>query len=67
VLTAHGKDGFLHPLPKPLPGEVERITLWVQVASGLELDENDAVRALGVEQWVQRRSRLEQLGGPPLE
>jgi WD40 repeat protein len=65
VLTAHAKRAELHPVQKPLTGETERIVLWVQVATGLELDENGAVRVLGVEKWQQRQRRLEQLGGPP--
>ena len=67
MLSAHTKRAGLHPVPVPLAGEAERIVLWVRVATGLELDENDAVGALSAEKWFELRRRLEQLGGPPLE
>jgi WD40 repeat protein len=65
VLAAHGDHARLHPVPLPLVGEAERISLWVQVAAGLELDEGGAMRVLDAEKWQQLRRRLEQRGGPP--
>jgi WD40 repeat protein len=69
VLTAGGDitggEARLWPLPKALSGEVERIQLWAQVLTGMELDAHGAVSVLDGPTWQQRRRRLDQLGGPP--
>jgi WD40 repeat protein len=51
-------------LPAPVPDDVERLTYWVQVITGMAL-EGDAVHALDAATWNQRCQRLEELGGPP--
>ena len=52
-------------LPVPMEGEVERISLWIQVMTGSELDASGTVRVLDAKTWNQRRSRLGEFGGPP--
>jgi len=53
-------------VPNPVEAEVERISCWVRVVTGLELDEGDAIRRMdGPTGWDLRR-RLNDLGGPPL-
>jgi hypothetical protein len=52
-------------VPNAVAGEVERITLWTQVLTGMELDDHGAVQVLDGPTWQERRRRLEQLGGPP--
>ena len=42
-----------------------RLAAWVEAATGLELDERGSVRVLDRAAWLERRRRLEQLGGPP--
>jgi len=49
-----------------LEGEAERIALWVQSLTGMELDSADAVRALDNSAWQARVRDLQQLGGPPV-
>jgi WD40 repeat protein/tetratricopeptide (TPR) repeat protein len=51
--------------PAPLPNDPSRLANWVEAATGLELDERGAVRALDRDTWQERRVRLAQLGGPP--
>jgi tetratricopeptide (TPR) repeat protein len=51
--------------PAPLPDDVTRLAAWVEAVTGLELDERGAIRALDRSGWLERRRRLEQLGGPP--
>jgi hypothetical protein len=53
-------------LPGPLEAPVERLGLWVQVATGQELDEAGNNVILKAATWQARRQRLEELGGPPL-
>jgi WD40 repeat protein len=49
-----------------IAGDVERIVLWTQVITGMELDELGVVRMLDAAIWQKRRHRLEGLGGPPM-
>jgi hypothetical protein len=58
-------DARLWDAPVPVEGEVERLVLWVQVLTRLELDRGGAARRLDDVTWQDRRSRLEELGGPP--
>jgi eukaryotic-like serine/threonine-protein kinase len=55
----------LWPTPRLLEGQVERISLWVEVVTGMELDDAGTVRVLDAETWRKRRLRLQELGGPP--
>ena len=54
-------------VPTPIEGAPERIQLWAQVITGLELDEHGGTRGLGAATWQKRRQRLQELGGPPEE
>jgi WD40 repeat protein len=56
----------LWPLPVPIEGDVNRLTLWVQVVTGRELDVAGTLRELDAATWHERRRRLDELGGPPL-
>jgi WD40 repeat protein len=53
-------------VPRPAPGECERLTLWAQVATSLELGPEGGIWVLDARAWQERRQRLEELGGPPL-
>jgi WD40 repeat protein/tRNA A-37 threonylcarbamoyl transferase component Bud32 len=54
------------PLPAPLPDDPERVELWVQVITGMELAPNGAIHALDAQTWQARSARLKELGGAPL-
>jgi hypothetical protein len=61
-----GKEMTLRvPVPTPVEGSAERIALWAQVLTGMELDERGAPRVFDAAAWQQRRERLHELGGPP--
>jgi WD40 repeat protein len=61
-----GENGTrLYRMPVPVQGTVERLTLWAQVLTGVELDDEGGMRVLDLGQWTERRRRLERLGGPP--
>ena len=49
----------------PLEGDVERITLWIQVCTGFELSPEGTLAALNVVSWQERRDRLGEIGGVP--
>jgi WD40 repeat protein/serine/threonine protein kinase len=55
----------LWQMPPPLEGRLERVVLWAQVRTGMELAADGEVRVLDPPVWKQRQSRLEELGGPP--
>ena len=48
-----------------LPDDLPRMAAWVEVTTGLELDEQGEIRALDAAGWRKRVERLESLGGPP--
>jgi WD40 repeat protein/tRNA A-37 threonylcarbamoyl transferase component Bud32 len=64
LTVSDGKTRLWH-FPQPMRGDPERIMLWAQVITGLEVDELTAVRFLDAATWQQRRQRLQELGGPP--
>jgi WD40 repeat protein len=53
-------------VPVAVSGEVDRIVLWIQVLTGMELDPDGLFRALDAATWQQRRQRLTERSGPPL-
>jgi WD40 repeat protein len=64
VLTgSDDKTARLWDVQAPLAGDVERITLWVQVVTGMELDSDGVVQVLDGASWQHRRQRLDELGG----
>jgi hypothetical protein len=72
ALTLTGRDegrkiARLWKIPTAIPGDAERIGLWVQTLTGMVLDSDDAVRALDAAAWQGRLRDLQQRGGPPTE
>src|SRR5262249_43847476 len=49
--------------PHALAGDAERLRLWIEVCTGLELDAGGAVQQFDAKTWQERRRRLEELGG----
>jgi WD40 repeat protein len=68
IVPGSQSRGFdqLWPLPDPIKGDVERLTLWVQVLTARELDGGGSARELATATWHERRRRLQELGGAPL-
>jgi serine/threonine protein kinase/WD40 repeat protein len=64
ALPARRKDA---PLAlASVAGEPKRIRLWVQSITELDLDAAGVPGRLTPSTWLERRARLEELGGPPL-
>jgi WD40 repeat protein len=57
----------LWKLPTPMPGDADRISLWVQTLTGMELDEQDVFHVLDAAGWQQCRQHLADLGGAPTQ
>ncbi|MHC4177321.1 MAG: protein kinase domain-containing protein [Planctomycetota bacterium] len=51
--------------PRSVVGGPDRIVLWTQVVTGLELDETGGIRVLDSSDWQKRYDQLQKLGGPP--
>jgi WD40 repeat protein len=56
----------LWPVPLPIEGKSDRISLWVQILTGTELQADGSMRLLDVGEWQECRRRLQELGGPRL-
>ena len=65
ILTRHPGGARLWDIPGLIPDDLPRITLRVQVMTGMELDEQGSVHILDSATWRQRRQRLSDLGGFP--
>lgn len=62
---SHDKTARLWKVPHFVEGEVERLTVWVQLETDTALDDHGQARRLDEEGRAQRRQRLQELGGPP--
>jgi len=52
-------------LPALVDNDLPHINVWVEAITGLAVDDEGHINALGTEPWQQRRERLGKLGGPP--
>jgi WD40 repeat protein len=52
------------PAARPLEGDVPRVRLWVEVMARKELDDAGAVRPINDKALMDRRQKLQELGGP---
>jgi WD40 repeat protein/tetratricopeptide (TPR) repeat protein len=48
-----------------LPDDLARLTAWVASVTGLELDQEGSIQVLDTPAWLERRRRLDELGGGP--
>jgi WD40 repeat protein len=65
-LLSGGETGMYRwRVPSSREVDVKRLRLWVEVATGLELDPGGAVIDLDVKTWRERWERLHKLGGLP--
>jgi WD40 repeat protein len=55
----------LWQVPDPMPAAPQRLVLWTQVITGMELDADHVWRILDARTWEERRAQLQQVGGPP--
>jgi WD40 repeat protein len=66
ILTG-SDDGFtrLWKLPAPLEESIpiDHVMLWIQVLTGMELNENGGARPLNAGEWIGRRQNLDDLRG----
>jgi eukaryotic-like serine/threonine-protein kinase len=68
TIVTGSKDGTarLWDAPVPIEGDTQRLVLWTQVDTGLEMDADGGIHALKTTQCLERRRRLQELGGPPV-
>ena len=53
-------------LPETLDASPQRLVLWVETLSGMELTSNKALSVLSPSEWEKRCQDLARLGGPPI-
>lgn len=65
-LAVAGKRGriALWQTPQPMQGTSERLRLWAETLTGMELDEQQMIHSLDADELSRRRTRLDGLGGP---
>jgi hypothetical protein len=67
LATADEKHLWVWPVPAACPPcPLERLRVWLEALTAMELGADDVLRPLAADVWRERRVRLEQLGGPPL-
>ena len=69
TLAAGAHDGTitLLPIPTPLPGSSEQIQVWLEWATGQQLDDSGVAHELRPDDRALRLRALAKLGGPPLK
>jgi WD40 repeat protein/serine/threonine protein kinase len=51
--------------PRPMQGTSQRLRLWAETLTGMELDVQQMIHTLEPDEVQRRRARLDELGGPP--
>ena len=59
------KTARLWFLPEKVDGSPERLRLWVEVMTGLTMDDQGGMRRLKAEEWKRKQVALNAQGGPP--
>ncbi len=59
------RNAWLWRAPEAVTGDVERVVLWVELMTGMELNPAGAVKVLDGAAWRQRHNRLQEMGDPP--
>jgi WD40 repeat protein len=54
------------PVPVPIKGEPQLLSLWAQVLTGMKLGADNDVEVLDAESWQRSRRDLRARGGPPI-
>ena len=65
VADETGNNQIFDAPPGPVEGDRERIVLWVQVVTGLQLDRDGGIGVLDGSTWQDLSQQLRELGGPP--
>jgi WD40 repeat protein len=67
AVGAHDGTLTLWPIPDALSGSAEQIQVWLEWATGQELDDSGAAHELGPHDREERREALRKQGGAPLD
>ena len=61
VTASDDGTAMLWALPVPAQGEIQKVGLWAQVITGMELDESGAIHVLDAKAWQDRCRRFEEI------
>jgi WD40 repeat protein len=65
LAVVNGHQVRLYPVPGPVQGAADRLTLWAQVRTGLELTPEGATQPLDAAGWRDRHQQLAEAGPVP--
>jgi WD40 repeat protein len=65
LVGSEDRTARLWPVPSPLQGNPDRIALWLQVATGMELDEHGSIQVLDAPLWQARGQQLNNVAQMP--
>ncbi len=65
ILGSSDGSFYVCDLPHDLEGSRGQLITWIQVITGMELDEHGVARVLEESDWTDRARRLAEAGGPP--
>jgi WD40 repeat protein/tRNA A-37 threonylcarbamoyl transferase component Bud32/peroxiredoxin len=61
VTASDDGTAVLWALPSPVQGDIERVRLWAQIVTGMELDESGAIHVLDARAWQEHCRRFEEV------
>jgi hypothetical protein len=66
LVTGSAQENALRrwAVPVPVDGDALALRLWIQVATGMEMDDAGGIRVLDARVWQEHRQRLERSGPP---
>ena len=66
LLTGAAEENAIRrwPVPVPVAGDAESLRLWLQTATGMEMDDEGGIRVLDADTWQERHQRGQNRGGP---
>jgi hypothetical protein len=62
-----GTARFWDVATERLPDDLERVANWVEVLTGLTLDDSGEIQILDRDGWLERREAVNRQGGPPVK
>jgi len=66
LIGTRANAALLCPLTMPIQGDPNRLVLWTQIITGIELNADGAEQLLTVPAWLEKKRALDELGGPPI-
>jgi WD40 repeat protein len=66
ITGSYDRTARLWDVAAELPDDLGRVANWVEVLTGLNLDETGSIQILDNAAWLRGREKVKQQGGPPV-